>query len=100
MLDDYQLIYQDVEALMTALDSIPVATVVMQQCPKGLCGEHEKLLEQTIERYPDRFGLIKVIPSEDAAPILIYRINGNEGKPVKALHIDMAPTLGTTLSKE
>ncbi len=98
--EEYHLIYQNAEALMTALDSIPVATVVMQQCPEGSCGEHEMLLERTIERYSDRFGLIKVIPSEDAAPILVYRIKGNEGKPVTALHIDMAPTLGTTLGKE
>jgi 4-amino-4-deoxy-L-arabinose transferase-like glycosyltransferase len=98
--DEYRLIYQDAEALMAGLDSIPVCTVVVQQCPPGSCGEHEKLLERTIERFPDRFGLIQVIPSEDAAPIFVYRVNGNDGKPVKALRIDMTPTLGETLGKE
>jgi 4-amino-4-deoxy-L-arabinose transferase-like glycosyltransferase len=95
--DSYQLIYQNPEALMTALDSIPVAIVVLQQCSTNLCGEHVKLLTQTVERYPDRFGLAKIIPSEGSFPILIYRINGNDGKPVKELHIDMAPTLGTMI---
>ena len=100
MRDNYHLLYTSPKKLMTALDSIPISYVIMQQCPPGSCGEHEKLLALTAQQYPDRFWPMQVIPAENGAPISIYRIKGNEGKPARALSIDMAPTLGTTLRLE
>ena len=97
--DKYQLKYKSPEEMMTALDAIPISTVVIQQCPKGKCGGHENLLTQTAQRYPERWRLSSVIPSETDSPILIYRIVGNEDKTVRTLHIDMTPTLGTTIGK-
>ena len=97
--DKYKLTYHNPEEVMTALDSIPIAAVVMQQCPKGTCGEHENLLTQTVERFPQRWQLAANIPSETGSPILIYRIAGNESKAVRTLHIDMSRTLGTTVEK-
>lgn len=98
--DKYKLTYHNPEEVMTALDSIPIAAVVMQQCPKGTCGEHENLLTQTAGRFPERWQLAATIPSETGAPILIYRIVGNESKAVRTLHIDMSHTLGTTVEKQ
>jgi len=97
--DDYRLIYQSPEEIMKALDSIPIEIVVIQQCPKGRCGEHENLLTQTVARYPQRWRLASVLPSETGSPILIYQITGNEGKSLQTLRIDMTHTLGTTLEK-
>ncbi len=97
--DKYRLNYQSPEEIMTALDSIPIAIVVLQQCPKG-CGEHENLLTQAVVRYPERWRLSSVIPSETGSPILIYQITGNEGQAVRTLHIDMKYTLGTTVEKQ
>ena len=97
--DKYQFKYKTPEELMTALDAIPISTVVIQQCPKGKCGEHENLITQTAQRYPERWRLSSIIPSETESPILIYRIAGNEDKTVRALQIDMTPTLGTTIEK-
>ena len=98
--DKYQLKYKNPEEMMTALDAIPISTVVIQACPKGKCGGHEDLLTQTAQRYPERWQLSSVIPSETGSPILIYRIAGNEHKPVRALDIDITPTLGTTVEKQ
>lgn len=95
--DNYELKYHTPEQIMTVLDSIPVAIVVTQQCPKGKCGEHENLLKQAATLYPDRWRLSSVIPSEAAAPILVYQIIGNEDKAVQALQVDMLKTLGTTI---
>lgn len=98
--DNYQLKYQSPEEIVTALDTIPIAILVIQQCPKGKCGEHENLLTQAAERYPERWRLSATIPDETGSPIRIYQITGNEGKPVRTLHIDMSPTLGTTIEKQ
>jgi len=97
--DNYQLKYKTPEEMMTALDAIPISVVVIQRCPKGKCGEHENLLIQAAQQYPERWRLSSAIPSESGSPILIYRISGNEDKAVRALHIDMTPTLGTTVEK-
>lgn len=95
----YRLKYQSPEEMMTALDSIPIAIVVIQQCPEGQCGEHENVLTQAAARYPERWRLSSVISSETGSPILIYQITGNEGKAVRTLNIDMTHTLGTTFEK-
>ena len=95
--DKYQLKYHTPEEIMTVLDSIPVAIVVTQQCPKGKCGEHEKLLNEAASLYPERWRLSSVIPSEPASPILVYQIVGNEAKAVQMLQVDMMKTLGTTI---
>lgn len=98
--DSYRLRYRTPEALMTALDSIPIAIVVIQQCPERRCGEHENLLTQATARYPERWRLASVIPSETGSPILIYQITGNELKTVQTLDIDMSYTLGVTIEKQ
>jgi Dolichyl-phosphate-mannose-protein mannosyltransferase len=95
--DKYELKYHTPQEIMTVLDSIPVAIVVTQQCPKGKCGEHENLLNETASLYPERWRLSSVIPSEPASPILIYQIVGNEAKAVQMLQVDMMKTLGTTI---
>jgi len=95
--DDYHLKYHTPEEIMTVLDSIPVAIVVTQRCPKGKCGEHENLLNEAVALYPERWRLSSVIPSEPDAPIFVYQIIGNEDKTVKMLQVDMMKTLGTTL---
>lgn len=97
--DKYELRYQTPDEIMSLLDSIPIAMVVMQQCPKGRCGEHENLLDQTATRYPQRWRLSSVVPSEIGSPIRIYQIIGNESKAVRSLQIDMTNTLGTTVEK-
>jgi hypothetical protein len=98
--DNYQLKYRNPEEIMTTLDSIPIAVVVIQQCPKGKCGEHENILNQAAARYPERWRLSSVIPDETGSPIRIYQITGNEGKVLRTLHIDMSPTLGTTIEQQ
>jgi len=95
--DNYQLKYHTPEQIMKLLDSIPVAIVVTQRCPKGKCGEHENLLNEAASLYPERWRLSSVIPSEPASPILVYQIIGNETKPVQMLQVDMLKTLGTTI---
>src|SRR5437868_692966 len=95
--DDYHLKYHTPEEIMTVLDSIPVAIVVTQRCPKGKCGEHENLLNEAVALYPERWRLSSVIPNEPGAPIFVYQIVGNEDKTVKMLQVDMMKTLGTTL---
>ena len=52
--DKYQLKYHTPEQVMSVLDSIPVAIVVMQRCPKGKCGQHENLLNEAATLYPER----------------------------------------------
>ena len=98
--DNYQLKYKSPEEIMKALDSIPIAVLVIQQCPKGSCGEHENVLTQAAERYPERWRLSSTISDETGSPIRIYQITGNEDKPVRTLRIDMSPTLGTTIEKQ
>ncbi len=95
--DDYQLKYHTPQQIMTALDSIPIGVVVTQRCPEGKCGEHENLLNETVALYPERWRLSSVIPSEQASPILVYQIIGNEAKTVQMLQVDMMKTLGTTI---
>lgn len=95
--DKYQLKYHTPEQVMMVLDSIPVAIVVMQRCPKGKCGQHENLLNEAAALYPERWRLSSVIPSEPASPILVYEIIGNETKTVQTLQLDMIRTLGTTI---
>ncbi len=95
--DKYQLKYHTPQQIMNVLDSIPVAIVVTQRCPKGKCGEHENLLNEAATLYPDRWRLSSVIPSEPASPILVYQIIGNEAKTVQTLQLDMLKTLGTTI---
>jgi hypothetical protein len=94
--DEYQLKYHTPQELMMVLDSIPVAIVVTQRCPKGKCGEHENLLNEAAALYPERWRLSAVIPSEPSSPILIYQIIGNEGKTVQTLQLDMMRPQGTT----
>jgi hypothetical protein len=84
---------------MTVLDSIPIGIVVLQECARGECGEHENLLNKAASRYPERWRLSSVIPSETGSPIRIYQITGNEGKAVQKLSIDMTYTLGTSVEK-
>ena len=93
----YELKYHTPEQVMTVLDSIPVAIVVIQRCPKGKCGEHENLLNEAAALYQERWRLSSVIPSEPASPILVYQIIGNEAKKVQMLQLDMMRTLGTTI---
>ena len=93
----YQLKYQTPEQVMRVLDSIPVAIVVMQRCPIGRCGQHENLLNEAATLYPERWRLSSVVPSEQASPILVYQIIGNETKTVQTLQLDMIRTLGTTI---
>jgi len=97
--DKYQLRYQSPEGIMTALDSIPIAVVVMRQCAREQCSDHENLLTQTAGTFPERWQLTSSIPNETGPSILIYRIVGNETKAVRTLQIDMSPTLGTTVEK-
>jgi hypothetical protein len=97
--DKYQLRYQSPEGIMTALDSIPIAVVVMRQCPSEQCSGHENLLAQTAGSFPERWQLAASIPNETGPSILVYRIVGNETKAVRTLQIDMSPTLGTTVEK-
>jgi hypothetical protein len=95
--DQYQLKYHTPQQVMMVLDSIPVAIVVTQRCPKGKCGEHESLLNEAAALYPERWRLSSVIPSEPDFPILVYQIIGNEAKTVQMLQVDMMKTLGTTI---
>lgn len=95
--DKYQLKYHTPQQIMMVLDSIPVAIVVTQRCPKGKCGEHENLLNEAAALYPGRWRLSSVIPSESTSPILVYQIIGNEAKTVQMLQVDMIKTLGTTI---
>jgi len=95
--DQYQLKYHTPQQVMMVLDSIPVAIVVTQRCPKGKCGEHENLLNEAAALYPERWRLSSVIPSEPDSPILVYQIIGNEAKTVQMLQVDMMKTLGTTI---
>jgi 4-amino-4-deoxy-L-arabinose transferase-like glycosyltransferase len=97
--DKYQLRYQSPDEMMAVLDSIPIAVVVIQPCVKSKCGEHENILIEAASRYPERWRLSSVIPSETSSPILIYQIVGND-KPVRSLQIDMTNTLGTTVEKQ
>ncbi|MGI8918037.1 MAG: ArnT family glycosyltransferase, partial [Pyrinomonadaceae bacterium] len=98
--DEYRLNYRSPEEIMTLLDSIPIAMVVIEQCRKGGCGEHENVLSQTAIRYPERWRLSSVVPNETGSPILIYQIAGNEGKALQTLRIDMTYTLGTWVEKQ
>ena len=95
--DKYELKYHTPEQIMMVLDSIPIAIVVAQRCPKGKCTEHENLLTEAATLYPERWRLSSVIPSEPDSPILIYQISGNESKAVQMLQVDMLKTLGTTI---
>ena len=95
--DKYELKYHTPQEIMTVLDSIPVAMVVTQRCPKGKCGEHENLLNEAAALYPERWRLSSVIPSEPDSPILVYQLSGNEAKAVQMLQVDMIKTLGTTI---
>jgi hypothetical protein len=95
--DNYHLKYHTPQQIMMVLDSIPVAIVVTQRCPKGKCGEHENLLNEAAALYPERWRLSSVIPSELGSPIFVYQIIGNENKTVQMLQIDMLKTLGTTV---
>jgi hypothetical protein len=97
--DNYRLKYHTPEEIMTVLDSIPIGIVVLQECARGECGEHENLLNKAASRYPERWRLSSVIPSETGSPIRIYQITGNEGKAVQKLSIDMTYTLGTSVEK-
>lgn len=94
--DKYQVRYHTAEEMMAVLDSIPIAIVVIQQCSGPKC-EHEKILTQAAARYPERWRLASIIPSEVGSPVRIYQIGGNESKPVRSLRIEMTNTLGTTI---
>ena len=97
--DNYQLKYKSPDEIMSLLDSIPIAIVVIQKCPVGRCGEHENILIEAASRYPQRLQLLSVIPDETGSPINIYRVIGNESRAVRSLRIDMTEHLGTTLEK-
>lgn len=67
--------------LIGYLDHIPVGVLVLDLSPPRVVYAHHALLRTTVGRYPDRFQLVAVYPSNSGSPqggIQVYRILGNE----------------------
>jgi hypothetical protein len=96
---DYQPLYNTPEELMSLIDSIPVAVLVLESTAT-ISQPHEVLLHRTIAQMPSRWQLINVTGDENGRSIRLYKVTGNEHKSMEHLEINMEPTLGTSIAHE
>ncbi|MBX9603086.1 MAG: glycosyltransferase family 39 protein [Bryobacteraceae bacterium] len=99
MMTGYRLLYRTPGEVMEVLDAVPVALAVVENCEPVGCGEHARVLEESIATMPARWKLLHTVRRESGTSIRLFRIAGNEGKAVRDVRIDMRHTLGSVIEK-
>jgi len=84
---------------MKYMESVPVRVLVVGTEVNQPRRRHERLTEEMIRRYPDRWSLIDVYPklrppSAPGARLRAYRLISQEGKPRSNIRIDLRQRLG------
>jgi hypothetical protein len=85
----YRPRYRTTDNEMRYLEGIPVGIVIIDLLPREQ-KEHQTLLRQTIQDYPNRWELLGSYP---AHKVLVYRLVGHENRPVGKIRIEMEHNL-------
>ena len=102
---DYVALYTTPGEMMRYLESIPVGVVVIDlSIPASRQFEHQRLLKETLEAYPQRWKLIDSYPlvrreTEYPDALWVYRMVGNGNRPVGTIRIDMHYMLNKFIEK-
>ena len=102
--DKYELLRPTPEETMAYLESVPVRLLVMDRNPAKHAIPHHRALLQVLERYPERWRLLAVYPgavrvSARDSRIEVYRLVGQENRPVGKIQIDLKRTLGRLIER-
>jgi hypothetical protein len=95
----YSSLFQTPDDVMKYMESVPVRVLVVGTEVNQPRRRHERLTEEMIRRYPDRWSLIDVYPklrppSAPGARLRAYRLISQEGKPRSNIRIDLRQRLG------
>jgi len=99
----YELLYQTPEEQMRFLEAVPVDTLVMDMSSRG-APAHQKILEETVKRYPDRWRLAGLYPKNAGGEnsereIRVYRLAGFEPKPLSRIRSEIGPGILQTIGR-
>ncbi len=91
--DDYSLRFENPNAIMEYLDSVPVGIVVLDR-GSGRMDEHLRLLQATLTLHRDRWELLGGYPASRSTPISerriqVYSLKGHEGRPIGPINLHM-----------
>lgn len=100
--DGYRVLYPTPAAMMHYLESVPVGVLVMDKCLARGKLEHQNVLQQVVQRYPQEWKLVSSYPCERNYPegkdrVLVYRLLGHETGAAPEIRLDMRNRLNEIL---
>lgn len=102
--ENRQLRYGSAAEVMEFLESVPVTTVVLDSTGPPVASYHDQL-QQAIRENPDRWQLVARYPKRPPANaaeanLVVYRMAGQEPRPVGRIRIDLESSLGRVVVSE
>ena len=80
---DYEPRFQTPAQVMAAIDALAIPTVLVRADGGPREWEHVRQVQAAIAAYPDRWHLFGRIDIPHTAPVLLYRLSGNDTRPAK-----------------
>jgi hypothetical protein len=100
--DGYMVLYATPAEMMHYMESVPVGVLVMDRCPASSKLEHQRVLQQMVELYPQKWRLAGSYPCEQKHPestdrVLVYDLLGRETRATPRIRLDMRNRLNEVL---
>jgi len=90
-------LFETAKDLMSALDSIPVSLVVLDDSRLDGAGQRSEQLADLAHEYPDRWQLVDSVQKQSGGRIRIFRLKGNPEKSFNGFSIDMRYSLSRSI---